>query len=142
MGAYTIRRADFEPAYLALHCRGELQRRAEAAVATLAECRVCPRDCRVNRLADKTATCKTGRYAQVSSYFPHLGEEDCLRGWRGSGTIFFSRCNLRCVFCQNFDISQAQLCRCCYQSHTLPDKSYCYNNRIVIVDIVIGTIQK
>jgi len=108
MGAYTIRRADFEPAYLALHRRGELQRRAEAAVATLAECRVCPRDCRVNRLADKTATCKTGRYAQVSSYFPHLGEEDCLRGWRGSGTIFFSRCNLRCVFCQNFDISQAQ----------------------------------
>jgi putative pyruvate formate lyase activating enzyme len=52
------------------------------------------------------AVCKTGRYAQVSSSFPHLGEEDCLRGWRGSGTVFFSRCNLRCVFCQNFDISQ------------------------------------
>jgi putative pyruvate formate lyase activating enzyme len=104
---YTIRAADFEPAYLALHRTGELQRRAEKAVAGLRECRVCPRDCQVDRLADKTAACKTGRYAQVSSYFPHLGEEDCLRGWRGSGTIFFNMCNLRCVFCQNFDISQA-----------------------------------
>lgn len=51
--------------------------------------------------------CKTGRYAVVSSAFPHFGEEDCLRGWKGSGTIFFSHCNLRCVFCQNYDISQA-----------------------------------
>jgi putative pyruvate formate lyase activating enzyme len=57
-------------------------------------------------LADKTAACHTGRYAQVASYFPHFGEEDCLRGWKGSGTIFFSMCNLRCVFCQNYDISQ------------------------------------
>jgi putative pyruvate formate lyase activating enzyme len=60
----------------------------------------------VNRLEDKWAACKTGRYALVS-YFPHFGEEDCLRGWRGSGTIFFGHCNLRCVFCQNYDISQA-----------------------------------
>lgn len=103
---YIIKAADFEPAYLALHRTGELLRRAEEAVAGLRKCRVCPRDCKVDRLADKTATCKTGRYAQVSSYFSHQGEEDCLRGWRGSGTIFFSMCNLRCVFCQNFDISQ------------------------------------
>jgi putative pyruvate formate lyase activating enzyme len=96
----------FEPAYMTLYRSGELQRRAEAAIASLAECLVCPRDCGVNRLADKTAACKTGRYARVGSYFPHFGEEDCLRGWRGSGTIFFSWCNLRCVFCQNFDISQ------------------------------------
>ena len=61
---YTIRAADFEPAYLALHRRGELLRRAKAAVASLAECRVCPRLCGVDRLGDKTATCKTGRYAQ------------------------------------------------------------------------------
>jgi len=60
----------------------------------------------VNRLEDRWSACKTGRYALVSSAFPHLGEEDCLRGWRGSGTIFFAHCNLRCVFCQNFDISQ------------------------------------
>lgn len=106
--SYTIRAADFEPAYLALHRSGELQRRAEAAVAGLAECYVCPRDCGVNRLEDKQAACKTGRYAQVASYFPHFGEEDCLRGWRGSGTIFFGMCNLRCVFCQNYDISQAE----------------------------------
>jgi len=103
---YTISREDFEPAYLALHRSGELLRRAETAVASLAECRVCPRDCRVDRSVDETAICKTGRYAQVSSYFAHLGEEDCLRGRRGSGTIFFNMCNLRCVFCQNYDISQ------------------------------------
>jgi putative pyruvate formate lyase activating enzyme len=85
----------------------ELSERARRAVAGLADCRACPRDCRVNRLEDRWAACKTGRYAVVSSYFPHLGEEDPLRGWNGSGTIFFSHCNLRCVFCQNFDISQA-----------------------------------
>jgi putative pyruvate formate lyase activating enzyme len=85
----------------------ELHERARRAVAGLADCRACPRDCRVDRLEDKWAACKTGRYAVVSSCFPHQGEEDCLRGWAGSGTIFFSHCNLRCVFCQNFDISQA-----------------------------------
>ncbi|HEU0293823.1 MAG TPA: radical SAM protein [Anaerolineales bacterium] len=96
----------FEPAYLRLYRTGELQKRAREAIETLASCHVCPRDCGVDRLADKTAACKTGRYARVSSYFPHVGEEDCLRGWNGSGTIFFSWCNLRCQFCQNFDISQ------------------------------------
>jgi putative pyruvate formate lyase activating enzyme len=93
------------PAYLGLPL-AELRRRAAEAVAGLASCTACPRNCRVNRLANKTAACKSGRYARVASYFPHRGEEDCLRGWRGSGTIFFSWCNLRCVFCQNFDISQ------------------------------------
>jgi putative pyruvate formate lyase activating enzyme len=93
------------PAYLGLPA-GELSRRAEVAVASLANCRACPRDCGVDRLADKWAACKTGRHAVVSSAFPHFGEEDCLRGWNGSGTIFFAHCNLRCVFCQNFGISQ------------------------------------
>lgn len=96
----------FRPAYLTLYQSGELRLRAQEAIAGLAHCRVCPRDCEVDRLADKTGVCRTGRYARVSSYFPHFGEEDCLRGWRGSGTIFFTWCNLRCVFCQNFDISQ------------------------------------
>ncbi len=96
----------FKPAYLSLP-REEIHRRAELAVASLAECRACPRDCGVNRLENKWAACKTGRYALVTSCFPHLGEEDCLRGWHGSGTIFFGHCNLRCVFCQNYDISQA-----------------------------------
>lgn len=94
------------PAYCALS-RRELTERVERALASLADCRACPRDCRVNRLQDKWAACKTGRHAVVSSYFPHFGEEACLRGWNGSGTIFFSHCNLRCVFCQNYGISQA-----------------------------------
>ncbi len=97
---------DFEPAYVRLYRTGELARRVDAAVQALAECRTCPRDCRVNRLADQAGVCRIGRYARVASAFPHFGEEDCLRGWRGSGTIFFSGCNLRCVFCQNWDISQ------------------------------------
>ena len=59
----------------------------------------------MDRLADRWSACKTGRHAVVSSAFPHFGEEDCLRGRRGSGTIFFAHCNLRCVFCQNYDIS-------------------------------------
>jgi putative pyruvate formate lyase activating enzyme len=96
----------FEPAYMGLYRSGELQHRANEAVASLVDCHVCPRDCGVNRLAGKTAVCKSGRYAIVSSYFPHFGEEDPLRGQNGSGTIFFSMCNLRCVFCQNYDISQ------------------------------------
>lgn len=95
----------FEPAYLRLYESGELNRRVERAIETLRSCQMCPRNCRVNRLEDKFAVCRTGRYAVVSSHFAHFGEEDCLRGWRGSGTIFFCGCNLRCVFCQNFDIS-------------------------------------
>ncbi|HSC26420.1 MAG TPA: hypothetical protein VLD67_04045 [Vicinamibacterales bacterium] len=93
------------PSYLNLP-PGELGRRAARAVAMLEDCRACPRDCGVNRLEERWAACKTGRYALVSSCFPHFGEEDCLRGWNGSGTIFFTHCNLRCVFCQNYDISQ------------------------------------
>lgn len=85
---------------------GELRRRADEAVAALADCRLCPRDCGVDRLAGKWSACKTGRYAVVSSAFAHHGEERCLRGSRGSGTIFFGHCNLRCVFCQNAEISQ------------------------------------
>jgi putative pyruvate formate lyase activating enzyme len=85
---------------------GELRRRADEAVAALADCRLCPRDCGVDRLAGKWSACKTGRDAVVTSAFAHMGEESCLRGWRGSGTIFFGHCNLRCVFCQNGDISQ------------------------------------
>ena len=93
---------------MALYRSGELLERVRAAVAGLADCRVCPRDCAVDRLVDERSVCKTGRNALVSSCFPHFGEENCLRGVRGSGTIFFSMCNLRCVFCQNYDISQSR----------------------------------
>ncbi len=96
---------DFEPAGRRLPAP-LLAARVEAGLRELADCRACPRNCRVNRLAGETRVCHTGRDAVVSSAFPHFGEEDCLRGWRGSGTIFFGLCNLRCVFCQNWDISQ------------------------------------
>ncbi len=84
----------------------ELHRRVREALEELRDCRLCPRDCGVDRLAGHWAACKTGRDALVASAFAHHGEEDCLRGSRGSGTIFFAHCNLRCVFCQNADISQ------------------------------------
>ena len=94
-----------QPSYLSLSI-SEIRDRADHAVASLSECRACPRECEVNRLVGKWAACKTGRHAIVNSHLPHMGEENCLRGWAGSGTIFFSHCNLRCVFCQNYDISQ------------------------------------
>ena len=91
--------------YLQMHARGELRARAEAAVDSLRCCRLCPRRCGVNRLSDEKGFCETGRRARVASWFAHMGEEDCLRGWRGSGTVFFGSCNVRCCFCQNCDIS-------------------------------------
>jgi putative pyruvate formate lyase activating enzyme len=103
---FFISNEGFNPGYLNLYHTGELARRAEEAVASLESCQTCPRRCKANRLLGRVGTCKTKRFAIVSSYFPHMGEENCLRGWRGSGTIFFSQCNLRCAFCQNFDISQ------------------------------------
>jgi putative pyruvate formate lyase activating enzyme len=93
------------PAYFGLD-PAELRRRIDAGLRVLERCRVCPRDCDVNRLVDETAICRAGRRARVSSYFAHFGEEDCLRGYHGSGTIFFGWCNLRCVFCQNWETSQ------------------------------------
>jgi putative pyruvate formate lyase activating enzyme len=94
------------PSCLALHRSGELVERAARALELLSRpCRVCPRACAVDRLADERGLCRSGRHAIVASHFPHFGEEDCLRGWNGSGTVFFAGCNLRCVFCQNFDVS-------------------------------------
>lgn len=94
------------PAYLALAETGEPRQRESLAVAALAECRLCPRNCGVDRARDRSAVCQVGRHARVASCFPHHGEEDCLRGSRGSGTIFFSGCGLRCCFCQNWEISR------------------------------------
>jgi putative pyruvate formate lyase activating enzyme len=94
-----------EPSYLDLGL-AELRARALTALDRMRACHLCPRDCGANRLEDRWSACKTGRYAVVASRSPHLGEEDCLRGWNGSGTIFFGHCALRCVFCQNWDVSQ------------------------------------
>ena len=98
---------DHRPAYHTLTEAGALAAKAAMAITQLASCRVCPRNCGNNRLQDEAAVCHTGRHARVASAFAHFGEEDCLRGTHGSGTIFFAFCNLRCVFCQNWDISQA-----------------------------------
>ena len=95
----------FEPAYLGLLRDGRLEPRAAEARDALEECRLCPRSCEARRLEGERGTCQIARHAVVANAFPHLGEEDCLRGVRGSGTIFFSGCSLRCSFCQNADIS-------------------------------------
>jgi len=96
----------FEPAYLKLHRSGELADRARIADRHMEDCDLCARYCRVNRKRTLAGVvCRTGELAMVNSWGAHHGEEDCLRGWRGSGTIFFSWCNMRCVFCQNWEIS-------------------------------------
>jgi putative pyruvate formate lyase activating enzyme len=96
----------FEPGYLALYRSGELERRAEALNARLASCDICPRKCGVNRLKDERGFCHSGNQPLVSSFCAHHGEEPALSGTKGSGTIFFGNCNMRCVYCQNFQISQ------------------------------------
>lgn len=77
----------------------------------MSPCRLCPRVCEACRLEGKLGFCKIGKQPIVASYGPHHGEEDCLRGWRGSGTIFFAGCNLGCVFCQNWEISHERIGR-------------------------------
>jgi putative pyruvate formate lyase activating enzyme len=95
----------FEPAYIKTYEKGLLQKKIKAAYKLLGSCSLCPRKCCVDRLSGETGVCKTARYALVSSYNPHFGEETPLVGSAGSGTIFFTHCNLMCLFCQNFDIS-------------------------------------
>lgn len=96
----------FEPGYRRLLRSGELEVRVRRAVEGLADCGLCARQCHVDRRQGaRGAACRTGRKAVVHSFGPHHGEEECLRGENGSGTIFFSHCNMRCVYCQNWDIS-------------------------------------
>ena len=89
-----INREKPHPAYFELWQSGELARRVEIGLQKLADCVLCPRNCHANRLTDNQKVCRTGRYATVNSHFAHFGEERCLRGKHGSGTIFFSWCNL------------------------------------------------
>jgi len=93
-------------AYLELHRSGKLRERIDAAVSLLENCSVCPRNCYVNRLVGDVGKCRTPHEVMVSSYGPHFGEETPLVGKHGSGTIFFTSCNLKCLFCQNYSISQ------------------------------------
>ncbi len=95
----------FEPGYLRLRKSGELARRIAAAREILADCTLCPWHCHVNRLEGEKGYCRVGSLPMVSSYGPHFGEERPLVGRRGSGTIFLTYCNMKCIFCQNYDIS-------------------------------------
>ena len=96
----------FVPSYIALHRSGELRKRAEKLHAMLASCTLCPHDCGNNRLRGEIARCYSGVLPVVSASTPHFGEEPALVGTYGVGNIFFGNCNLRCVYCQNYLISQ------------------------------------
>jgi putative pyruvate formate lyase activating enzyme len=95
----------WEPAYLETHRRGLLKAKVAAAYDILNQCNLCPHNCLVDRHHGELGVCRTGDQPVVSSYSPHFGEEDPLVGQRGSGTIFFTHCNLYCIFCQNYEIS-------------------------------------
>jgi putative pyruvate formate lyase activating enzyme len=95
----------FEPVYIQTFEKGALRTKIKKARQLLSPCSLCPRKCRVDRLGGETGICKTAARAWISSYNSHFGEEAPLVGTHGSGTIFFTHCNLMCLFCQNFDIS-------------------------------------
>lgn len=129
-----------EPGYIALYRSGELERRAGRLEARLGECDICPRECGANRLEGKAGSCNSGYLPIVSSVCAHHGEEPVLSGSRGSGTIFFGNCNLRCVYCQNHQISQDPENQQRYEVGTqvlaermlyLQDESKCHNINLV-----------
>ncbi|UCD23104.1 MAG: radical SAM protein [Gemmatimonadota bacterium] len=97
---------DFQPGYLELHQTGELQRRGQELWQRMESCSLCPRQCGARRLTGEEGFCGGNSQLVIAAYHPHFGEEDSLVGEDGSGTVFFSNCNLRCVFCINWDISQ------------------------------------
>ena len=106
MRSLTTALAFMEPGYVELYHSGELERRAQALEARLASCDSCPRECRVNRLQNEAGYCHSERLPIVSAVCAHHGEEPAISGTRGSGTVFFGNCNMRCVYCQNHQISQ------------------------------------
>ena len=113
-----------EPGYVALYRSGELERRARVLRSRLASCRICPRECGVNRLEGESGFCHSGHRPIVSSVGAHHGEEPALSGSRGSGAVFFGNCNLRCVYCQNHQISQDHKTQQRYEvdSHVLTER--------------------
>jgi uncharacterized Fe-S radical SAM superfamily protein PflX len=98
--------SDFEPGYLRLHRSGELRRRGEELWQLMESCSLCPRECGAARLDGQAGFCQGTSQLVIAAYDPHYGEERPLVGRGGSGTVFFSNCNLRCVFCINWEISQ------------------------------------
>ena len=97
---------EYLPGYVGLYHSGELEHRAEALESRLAACDICPRECRVNRIEGEPGFCRSGRLPAAATVCAHHGEEPVLSGSRGSGTIFFTGCNMRCLYCQNYQISQ------------------------------------
>ena len=97
---------NFKPSYIQLLHSGELLIRSETALKNLSSCTSCPRDCKVDRVNGEYGICTSGHLPIVSSYTPHFGEEPVLSGTQGAGNIFFGNCNLKCIYCQNFEISQ------------------------------------
>ena len=95
----------FTPSYISLFEKGQLDQRVQLLQEFLRECHLCPRECRIDRLNGEIGYCGAGSELMISSAFPHFGEEPPLVGHHGSGTIFLTHCNLRCIFCQNYDIS-------------------------------------
>ncbi len=96
---------EMSAAYIQAYRSGRLKEARRRASRWMKKCTLCPRMCRVDRTAGETGFCRTGKLAVVASYGPHYGEEPPLVGTGGSGTVFFTHCNLSCVFCQNYDIS-------------------------------------
>lgn len=96
---------NYTPHYIKLHKMGELQERIRLLNDILKSCKLCSRQCSVNRLKGELGFCRAGEKLMISSVLPHFGEEPPLVGNRGSGTIFLTHCNLKCIFCQNYDIS-------------------------------------
>jgi len=132
--------SNYEPGYIALYHSGELGRRVERLEARLTECDICPRECGAKRLNGKVGSCNSGYLPIVSSVCAHHGEEPVLSGSRGSGTIFFGNCNMRCVYCQNHQISQDPVAQQRYEVNThvlaermlyLQDELHCHNINLV-----------
>lgn len=95
------------PSYLDAYKSGRLKRISKQLFVSLESCQICPRRCKANRLNDKTGFCKTAKFPTIYSFMPHHGEEPPISGTKGSGTIFFSHCNMGCVYCQNYEFSQS-----------------------------------
>src|SRR3989338_439413 len=111
-----------KPSYIRLYESGQLGKRVESLFKILQSCQLCPRKCKVNRLKNELGHCQSGKDLVVSSFNPHFGEEPELVGRFGSVTIFFSNCNLRCLYCQNYDIShlgQGSKCTSLQLSHQM-----------------------
>ena len=100
---------DSRPVYLMTHEKGTLANKVDHLYSMLESCELCPRKCGANRLKNEFGYCQSGKMMMISSYGPHFGEENVLVGRLGSGTIFLSGCNLRCVYCQNYSISHLKI---------------------------------